>query len=152
MSSTPRAIATIPTCESRYSTPSMQEGDESISEQTASFHSAPSPPESPVPETPKQPYTTTRPRSKTLTQISSPLANDKISSSKSFPARYSNRSSAPTSRLSMISNESEWDIAAAYGARYSKTSVGRTPAMFSPIAENMETVDIGGRSCILVQG
>lgn len=139
------------TCESRYSMPSIQEGDQSISEQTASFHSAKSPPDSPEPETPKQ-QCTTRPRSKTLTQTQAHPANDKISSSKSFPARYSNVSSAHPSWISAFTEESEWDIAAAYGARYSKGSTGRPVSQFSPIAENMEAVDIGGRSCVLVQG
>lgn len=147
------------TCESRYSTPSVVEGaDESLSEeQTASFHSAPSPPESPVPETPKhvQQFVTVgkRPRSKTLVQIASPLANDVMSSSKSFPARYSNRSSEQTSRLSLFSDDSEWDIAADYGARYSRGGASTPhPAADYSASENIEAIDIGGRTCVLVQG
>ena len=48
--------------------------------------------------------------------------------------------------------DSEWDIAEAYAARMSKHSVG-VVQMLSPIAEHaMEAVQIGERSCVLVQG
>lgn len=146
------------TCDSRYSTPSVQDGSsESVTDgQSASFHSAPSrspsPTDSPMPDTPKHRQSVTRPRSKTLNedQMMSLGRKNSMPSSKSFPARFSNRLSEHSAMWSVLEEESEWDIAAHYGARYSaRHSAGPELGIMS---EHMETVDIGGRNCILVQG
>ena len=162
------------TCESRYSHPSeTSERAESSQYLSMSPSSTPSPPDSPVVRTPKLPdaCAVTRTRSKTLTQPASPRAASTVSSSKSFPARfsgYSGRMSDIADRMedvreSGVSQGSEWDIAAAYGARYSKaSSAGRQSKASSigvcasipevDVADNIETVDFGGRSCVLVTG
>ena len=141
------------TCDSRYSTPSTRasqaasEGAGSTEYMTLEAVSrSPSPPESPVLRTPKQAgvCTVTRTRSKTLTGCPSPRVGSTISSSKSFPARISDV-------LDGGPEESEWDIAAAYG-RFSKTSSVGAPSTIEEVPEHMETVDIGGRNCVLVTG
>ncbi|KZT06036.1 uncharacterized protein LAESUDRAFT_726238 [Laetiporus sulphureus 93-53] len=43
---------------------------------------------------------------------------------------------------------SEWDVAKAYGAH---SSVGQE-SVLSVVVENMESVEVGGRKCVLVQG
>ena len=151
------------TCESRYSSPSVQDAaDVSIAdEQSASFHSAqsrsPSPPQTPGPVTPKTPHekpsmdSPKRPRSKTLNEEqTSPIKKSSMSSSKSFPARYSNRSSEHSGKWSVLEQDSEWDIAAHYGARYSNRHSANPELGIA--SENMETIEIGGRNCVLVQG
>ncbi|KIP10453.1 hypothetical protein PHLGIDRAFT_125502 [Phlebiopsis gigantea 11061_1 CR5-6] len=160
------------TCESRYSHPSeTSERAGSTQYLSMSPSSTPSPPDSPMVRTPKLPdaCTITRTRSKTLTQPASPRAASTVSSSKSFPARfsgYSGRMSDIADRMeevreSGISQGSEWDIAAAYGARYSKaSSAGRQSKASSvgvcvsvpAVSDNVETVDFGGRNCVLVTG
>ena len=165
--------ASYATCESRYSTVS---GASAIGESgstadgsdgrasteylsLASPAETPSPPESPVLRTPKQGVVAvTRTRSKTLTQSASPRVNSTMSSSKSFPARLSRRLSDGEG----LDEESEWDIAAAYGARYSKGSVGMRSTISEVPMEGqyeqahevdyMETVDIGGKHVIMVTG
>ncbi|KAF7799660.1 hypothetical protein EIP86_010900 [Pleurotus ostreatoroseus] len=146
------------TCESRYSSGTRASREAS----SASFLSM-SPPESPMLRTPTQPQYATmtivpgRPRSKTLTQPASPLLDKHLSSSKSLPARYSGRELLPYAggegeSVFEDDEDSEWDIAEAYAARMSKNSVG-VVQMLSPIAEHaMEAVQIGERSCVLVQG
>ncbi|KAI0703814.1 hypothetical protein BC835DRAFT_1317700 [Cytidiella melzeri] len=159
----PSVAQSYATCESRYSTPSVQDiADVSLTdEQSASFHSAPSrspsPPQSPMPTTPKaghqqQSGSPKRPRSKTLNQDEGPSSFKKntISSSKSFPARYSNRSSEHSGMWSVLEQESEWDIAAHYGARYSARH-SASPEL-GIVSDTVETVEIGGRNCVLVQG
>ncbi|KAI0090246.1 hypothetical protein BDY19DRAFT_992460 [Irpex rosettiformis] len=159
----PSVAHSYATCESRYSSPSVQDAtDVSIAdEQNASFHSAPSrspsPPQTPEPATPRTPHqkpsmdSLKRPRSKTLSEEqASPIKKSSMSSSKSFPARFSNRSSEHSGKWSVLEQDSEWDIAAHYDARYSHRH-SANPEL-GIIAENMETVDIGGRNCVLVQG
>ncbi|KAJ3524138.1 hypothetical protein NM688_g8612 [Phlebia brevispora] len=134
------------TCESRYSNNSGRASQGSqVSQQqtenTSSFLSM-SPPESPALQTPKQgefpsSTNTSLPARAFLQGIPIP------------PGRYSDRMSAS------IFEDSDWDIAEAYGARYSKTSVLNDTGVvevLTPISENMEAVEIGGRNCILVQG
>ncbi|KAI0806099.1 hypothetical protein BC629DRAFT_1485165 [Irpex lacteus] len=152
------------TCESRYSSPSVKSAEVSIAdEQSASFHSAqsrsPSPPQTPEPVTPKTPHqqpsmgSQKRPRSKTFNQggEGSPVKKASMVSSKSFPARYSNRSSEHSGKWSVLEQESEWDIAAHYGAGRLSDRHSAGPEL-GIIAEGMETVEIGGRNCVLVQG
>lgn len=144
------------TCESRYSTPSTR-ASQRASEGVASTEylsmdspsRSPSPPESPVLRTPKQPEicTVTRTRSKTLTQSPSPRVKSAMSSSKSFPVRMSGRKSDV---VDGDAGESEWDIAAAYG-RFSKASSVAAQSMIEEAPEQME-IDIGGRNCVLVTG
>ncbi|PSS05513.1 hypothetical protein PHLCEN_2v3795 [Hermanssonia centrifuga] len=140
------------TCESRYSSPSIDRASQvSQGSNDASSFLVISPPESPLIQTPRQEDFVTRPRSKTVDQPCSPLLGRSISSSKSFPVRLGcHYSDDRVSQLTTASEESEWDVAEAYGARYSKNSLRMVPVL-STIAENVE-VDIGGRSCILVQG
>jgi hypothetical protein len=144
------------TCESCYSTPST-----SISQRASegaalaeylsmeSPSRSPSPPESPVLRTPKQPETcvVTRTRSKTLMQSPSPRVKSAISCSKSFPVRMSGRMSDV---VDGDVEESEWDIAAAYG-RFSKASSAMAQSTIEEAPEQME-IDIGGRNCVLVTG
>lgn len=148
------------TFESRYSHTSVKSEDQGSTQYLSmSPSSTPSPPESPVLRTPKQPgiCAVTRTRSKTLTQPSSPRVGSTVSSSKSFPAKYSGRMSDLVDRMEDAREstlESEWDIAAAYGARYSKASSAgaRGSVHGAEVAERIETVDIGGRNCVLVTG
>lgn len=157
------------TCESRYSNVSGVSNVESqaVSSDTAASSEylsmspagTPSPPDSPILRTPKQCVATvTRSRSKTLTQPTSPRVTSTMSISKSFPARCSDRMSDLVARVD--EEGSEWDIAAAYGARFSKGSVGvRSTISEMPEEhrqeheyEHIETIDIGGRSVIMVTG
>lgn len=139
------------TCESRYSSGVRASREDS----PASFMSM-SPPESPMLQTPRQPQYATvvpgRPRSKTLTQPTSPLLDKRLSSSRSLPARYAGLGVYAGAEVESVFEDSEWDIAEAYAARFSKSSTGVVQVL-SPIAEQaMEAIEINGRSCVLVQG
>lgn len=124
--------------------------------------SAPSLPDSPVLRTPKQPAvcTVTRTRSRTVTEPHSPRVGGGVANSKSVPVRLSDGDvqdlvGRAACVSTAVSEESEWDIAAAYAARHSKGSVGaRTTISEEDEAaqEHMETIDIGGRNCVLVTG
>lgn len=166
--------ASCATAESRYSTVSAasrvgasgssqidaSDGGASTEYLSLSPASTPSPPESPVLRTPKQGVVAvTRTRSKTLTQSPSPRVKSAISSSKSFPVRLSGGASDIDA---VLEEESEWDIAAAYGARFSKGSVGVRSTIsevpgegqheYRPEGEHMETIDIGGKHVVMVTG
>lgn len=105
--------------------------------------------------------TATRTRSKTLVEPGSP-PSENLSSSKSFPENFlmlGNRWSQESSRSRRTdrSSDSEWDVAQAYG-RFSKESL--TPgtdavyglATIMEDSENVESVDVGGKTCLLVKG
>ena len=68
----------------------------------------------------------------------------------SYENRFSN-DSARTRKTSSV--DSEWDVAQAYGARFSKESTGAR-SILSTIseAESMEAVEVGGKQCVLVKG
>lgn len=164
--------ASYATCESRYSTNSAEsavgaagsqrtssDGVASTEYLSMSPASTPSPPESPVLRTPKQGVVTvTRTRSHTLDQSPKKRMHSDVSASKSFPVRLSGRMSGIDG---VLDEESEWDIAAAYAARYSKGSIGMRSTISEvseeqeqrePEGEHMETIDIGGRHVIMVTG
>lgn len=147
------------TCESRYSEGSSGRARRAADEDHASFLSM-SPPESPVLQTPKQAQfcVVTRPRSKTFAQSASPLLGKHLSSSRSLPTRYvvAHGGEGVEVMSAFDEDESEWDIAAAYGARFSKNSLLQQPGglgqVLKPIPERVESVEIGGKRCVMVQG
>ncbi|KAH8100129.1 hypothetical protein BXZ70DRAFT_940446 [Cristinia sonorae] len=141
---------------SMYSNPASIESGHAMRASTASFDKlnhlaslATSPP----------PGTRARGRSKTVSSSSSPRKGA-IKKTKSLPSitsydnRFSMESFGGRSRKT-TSGESEWDVAHAYGARYSKESRAGG-SILSTVSEatmeSMEAVEVGGKQCVLMKG
>ncbi|THH26988.1 hypothetical protein EUX98_g7195 [Antrodiella citrinella] len=97
-----------------------------------------------------------RKRSKTETSTSVPAVGP-MKSTKSLPSitSYENRFSSDSTRKTTCSGDSEWDVAQAYGARYSKESAAGG-SILSTISEatmeSVEAVEVGGKQCVLMKG
>ena len=104
------------------------------------------------------PRTPGRKRSKTETSAPPPLLSP-LKASKSLPsiAAYENRFSNESTRTrkTAASGDSEWDVAQAYGARFSKESAAGA-SILSTISEatveSVEAVEVGGKKCVLMKG
>ncbi|CCM02287.1 uncharacterized protein FIBRA_04375 [Fibroporia radiculosa] len=130
-------------CESRYSTPSVERqlhdgplrsgSIESLSP-SLSFGGSPSPPSSELVQTPEQ-ILYSNPRCMSTIRGTEPMG----SKEPHMLVRGLRISDADTS--------SEWDVARSYGAH---SSVGKDSLLV--MVENMEEVEVGGKKCVLVQG